>query len=72
MQEQICYKATKKGIPVKKVDPAGTSLTCPDPRCGFTSKANRDGTTFTCRNCGYGDKGGEHIDKVAAINIARR
>lgn len=64
LQEQICYKATERSLPVVFVDPVGTSITC--RQCDHTSSENRNGTEFSCTQCGYE----VHADVNAAINIA--
>lgn len=64
IQEQICAKATEAGLPVEKVDPRNTSVTC--RKCGTTNPAMRDGDEFGCWDCGYE----VHADVNAAINIA--
>jgi len=66
LQEQIMYKATGAGIPVQKVDPRDTSITC--RKCGQSTPEFRDGDEFSCRRCGYE----VHADVNAAINIAKR
>lgn len=65
LQEKIMYKATEEGIPVKKVDPVDTSITC--RKCGSVEQTTRDGPEFNCHNCGYE----VHADVNAAINIAQ-
>lgn len=65
LQEQIMYKATEAGIPVRVVDPAGTSYTC--RQCGAENPAFREGDEFDCWECGYE----VHADVNAAINIAK-
>lgn len=58
--------SSNKGLCVIEINPAWTSVTCPD--CGFSSKDNRDGIDFICLNCGKH----YHADiDVATINIAR-
>ncbi|MFW8627848.1 zinc ribbon domain-containing protein [Deinococcus sp. ME38] len=53
------------GIGFTRVDPAGTSTTCPQPDCRHRHADNRRGRAFLCRACGYqGD-----ADAVAAHNI---
>lgn len=66
LQEQIAYKATAEGIPVKFVEPAYTSVTC--RKCGQQNEDFRDGPDFHCTRCGYE----VHADVNAAINIAKR
>ncbi|MDS0477913.1 transposase [Natrinema sp. 1APR25-10V2] len=66
LQEQISYKATERGIPVRFVDPAGTSTTC--RKCGQRTPEARTGDTFHCRRCDYE----VHADVNGAINIALR
>lgn len=64
LQEYIMYKATAAGIPVTKVDPRNTSITC--RKCGQATPEFRNGDEFNCRRCGYE----VHADVNAAINIA--
>lgn len=52
-------------LPFTRIDPAGTSTTCPQPDCRHQHADNRRGRAFLCRACGYrGD-----ADAVAAHNI---
>jgi putative transposase len=63
----ICYKAAIKGIPVIKVDPRNTSITC--PKCGNIDKNNRKSQSeFICNICGFSG----NADIITAINIAAR
>lgn len=56
------------GIGFTRVDPAGTSTTCPQPDCRHRHADNRRGRAFLCRACGYrGD-----ADAVAARNVLTR
>ena len=55
-----------EGFRVIKVNPAYSSQEC--PACGFTDRANRQGTSFLCGQCGYGN----HADVVGAINLVGR
>lgn len=64
LQEYIMYKATAAGIPVEKVNPRDTSITCRE--CRQATPEFRDGHEFHCRRCGYE----VHADVNAAINIA--
>jgi len=64
IQEKIGYKAREEGIPVRMVDPRGTSMTC--RKCGAENPSARDGRDFHCLDCGYQ----VHADINAAINIA--
>ena len=63
----IAYKAQAAGIPVRLVDPRGTTNTC--LKCRHNSSANilRPGA-FCCTRCGYRS----NADLVAARNIARK
>lgn len=64
LQEKIIYKANERGIPVRKVNPRGTSYEC--WKCGtdeYAERINRD--TLICTECG--DE--RHADVNAAINI---
>jgi len=56
----------RKGIPFKLVNPRNTSIIC--NKCGYKSKANRNGKTFKCVECGYAC----NSDFNAAVNIAKR
>jgi transposase len=62
----IEYKARIAGVPLVLVDPWNTSRTCPS--CGYISKSNRNGESFSCGLCGFAD----HADHVAALNIRGR
>lgn len=56
------------GIGFTRVDPAGTSTTCPQPDCRHRHADNRRGRAFLCRACGYrGD-----ADAVGASNVLTR
>jgi putative transposase len=59
-------KSYKLKLYPNKVNPAYSSQTC--PMCGFIDKANRQGTSFLCGKCGYGN----HADVVGAINLVGR
>lgn len=61
--ENLCQR---KGIPFKLVDPRNTSITC--NRCGYISKASRNGKTFICQNCDYGCD----ADYNGCVNIAKK
>jgi IS605 OrfB family transposase len=67
LKEKIVYKATQAGIPVKAdIDPAGTSVTCPE--CGDSSPEKRiSRDEFYCRRSDYGPL---NADLVSARNIA--
>jgi len=61
--------AEKHGGRVLLVPPHHTSQTCPDPKCGHVSPANRaERSTFACVACGHEG----HADHVAAKNILAR
>ena len=60
------YKAKREGLPLKMVNPKGTSREC--PKCHHTCKENRKKNKFECIKCGYI----EMADYVGAINIAAR
>jgi putative transposase len=63
------YKAERAGVAFLLVDPAYTSQTCPNPKCGHISRANRSARGyFRCTRCGLAG----HADHIAAINIANR
>lgn len=66
MREKIIYKATERGIPVKLINPANTSIEC--NKCGVNNADSRDGNVFQCTDCGYEC----HADLNAAVNIANR
>ena len=66
IQDKISYKSVLySGIESIKIDPAHTSLTCPE--CGSVSPENRfrGSGTFRCLNCGLT----KDADEVAATNI---
>ena len=50
LTEYVSYKPPDRGVTVNKVGPQHTSQRC--SKCGFTAKANRDGTEFHCHSCG--------------------
>ena len=60
----IKYKAESLGKTVVEVNPKYTSQMC--SKCGYTSKSNRRGLTFTCQECRYE----LNADLNAARNIA--
>ncbi len=61
------YKAEKRGITVRQVNPANTSRRCSS--CGFTHEDNRTSQdSFECLKCGYAN----HADYNAAKNIGYR
>ena len=63
----IEYKAALSGVPVKLVNPRGTSHICPE--CGHNEKRNRPSRNeFRCVQCGFAGS----ADHIAAINIAAR
>lgn len=63
----IVKLADQRGVAVRTVNRAWTSLTCPD--CGFVDRVNRpDRGTFLCGHCGHTGQ----ADHVAATNIRRR
>jgi putative transposase len=66
LYEYVAYKAPERGVSVETVEPNHTSQRC--SKCGFTAKANRDGTEFRCRSCGYE----LNADYNAAKNIGLR
>lgn len=66
LQNKITYKATAEGIPVKMINPQHTAITC--RKCGETNPAFRDGTEFSCQECGYE----VHSYVNGAINIATK
>jgi len=55
-------------LPFTRVDPAGTSTTCPQPACRDQHADNRRGRQFLCRACGY--RGDAHA--VGAYNVLTR
>jgi len=65
LRKMIEYKAILYGSKAIAVDPAHSSQTC--PKCGHTSKANRDRKNhlFTCKACGYRS----NDDRIAAMNL---
>ena len=69
--DMLTYKLLKVGLPKPvKVNAAYTSMICPSPHCGYSSKNNRgDGDKrvhFECEICKYI----ENADVVGAINVA--
>lgn len=62
-QTNIEYKAETAGVPVRYIDPYGSSQIC--NRCG--EWRGRDGDTFYCGSCDYE----VHADVNAAIRIAQ-
>lgn len=64
LQRKTVEKATAERIPVKFVNPKGTSYTCSS--CGNDNPDSRDGADFECVGCGYT----VHADVNAAKNIA--
>lgn len=65
LEQFLCYKAEALGKQVVLVDSRYTSQKC--SHCGHIYKANRDGSDFLCRNCGFNI----HADLNAARNIAQ-
>lgn len=69
-QKRFAYRALAKALtckaPVEVVNPAYTSQECPS--CGYISRSNRSGTSFSCRSCGRK----AHADWVGASGILRR
>jgi IS605 OrfB family transposase len=63
LEQLIKYKAEGLDKEVVKVDARYTSQTCSN--CGLIEKANRNGSHYHCKSCGYR----EHSDLNAAINI---
>lgn len=65
LRQKIEYKSKMSGCLTVAVDPAYTSQRC--PKCGYTSKLNRDKKlhTFTCKKCGYTS----NDDRIAAMNL---
>jgi len=64
--ENLDYKVFGAGLEVLRVDPRGTSRTC--PRCGYSSRKNRKGGYFRCARCGF--RARSHY--VADINLLLR
>ena len=64
--QKISWLAQKSGKPVVVVPPKYTSQEC--PKCGHTSKDNREGEKFICTACDYT----EHADTKASRTIAGR
>ena len=60
-------KAKEYGVPIEKVNPRNTSITC--PMCGKKSKKNRVGVyKFKCVNCGFESD----AQFVACMNLLSR
>ncbi|ADV65434.1 RNA-guided endonuclease InsQ/TnpB family protein [Desulfurococcus mucosus] len=66
MVREIVQKAREKGIPVIKVNPRGTSSTC--PQCGGRLVRGNAPRSLLCLHCGW--EGGRDI--AAVMNIERR
>jgi len=66
LQRFIEYKAQLAGHQVVYIDPAYTSQRC--SRCGHTEPANRRGSWFRCRRCGFQ----LDADLNASRNLAQR
>ncbi len=63
------YKLAWRGGILVKVDPKGTSRTCPRPGCGHVAKENRiSRDRFRCVKCGFEAP----ADQVGAFNILSR
>lgn len=66
MTHMIARYANKQGVPIRYVNPAYTSQTCPS--CNHCCKENRPRRNrFKCLRCGFAD----HADIVGARNIRR-
>ena len=65
LRQKIEYKAKMHECLTVAVNPAYTSQKC--PKCGYTSKSNRDKKLhiFTCGKCGYTS----NDDRIAAMNL---
>ena len=71
LHRQIEYKALAVGVPVIKVDPRGTSKTC--PTCDAPKgRRERVGQVFTCAKCGWSmdrqHNAGLNILKIALVS----
>lgn len=65
LQNYIIYEALERGVPVRVVDPRGTSSRCPFCKSKLVNLPNR---TVKCISCGFiGDR-----DVTACINIIHR
>jgi IS605 OrfB family transposase len=62
----IKQKADPYDIPVRRVNPRGTSQRC--SRCGEDEETDRQGVYFYCQDCGYEP----HADANAAVNTAKQ
>ena len=51
LEQFLIYKGEAKNIKIVKVSPSYTSQKC--SKCGHTEKANRKGSNFKCRSCGF-------------------
>lgn len=66
LQQYIKYKAEKKGIEVRLINPYHTSQVC--SKCGHWEEGQRDRQDhFKCKSCGYED----NADFNASKNIAK-
>lgn len=67
VHKAITYEASQRGVAVRMVNRAWTSLTCPE--CGFIDRENRpDRGSFRCTHCGHAGQ----ADIIAAHNIRQR
>jgi len=66
LEQFLIYKAMAKGINVVFIDGRYTSQSC--SKCGNIRKANRKGSRFNCRECGYTCD----ADLNASFNIAQK
>ncbi len=68
-EQAVRNVARRTGTAVKTVNPAYTSLTCPNPDCGHVHTDNRESQAkFVCTACGHR----EHADTVGAKNVLAR
>ena len=70
--EYVEYKAPKRGVSVKQVEPNHTSQRCSRTDCGFTHRNNRDGEHFHCQKCGYGVNADYNATKNIGLRYARK
>jgi IS605 OrfB family transposase len=66
LEQFLLYKAAAKGIKIEYVDARYTSQCC--NKCCNIRKANRKGSAFRCKNCGYVC----NADMNASINIKNK
>lgn len=69
LQNFVEYKALAQGIPVDYVDARYTSQKC--SKCGYIAKANRNGSIFKCRHCGFQLHSDLNASRSIALNFTQ-